>query len=221
MEVRMSTFQIDKVKIIDWLFPETNWDVLDETRYREVLGKLAGIVPLNSEVVEYLKNQKIKIGFHEQYHSGGGWTFLRNITLQPLKPGGDHLEPVRLSLIIHETFHLKQSIWMRLSMQGELRAWQYQKKHYPPIANTSGKQIGEEGEAYPKTQEYWDKLADLSPDSRDDLGAARNLMKHVASGYRSDRLPLYPLPQEIRYYLRQGKIRDAIQVVLNLVRGNS
>lgn len=217
----MSTFDIDGAKIIDWLFPESSWEKLDEQRFRQILDRLAGIDPLNSEVVEYLKTQKIRIGFHEQFHSGGGWTFLRNITLQPLKPDGDHLDPGRLSLIIHETFHLKQSLWMRLSMQGELRAWQYQKQHYPPIAKTSGKQIGEEDEAYPKTQEYWDKLADLSPDSREDLETARDVMKQVASGYRSDRLPLYPLPQEIGYCLRQGRIRDAIQAVLNLVRGNS
>jgi hypothetical protein len=217
----MSTFNIDGAKIIDWLFPESSWEKLDESRFRQILDRLAGVDPLNSEVVEYLKTQKVRIGFHEQFQSGGGWTILRNITLEPLKPDGDPLAPDRLSLIIHETFHLKQSIWMRLSMQGELRAWQYQKKHYPPIANTSGKQIGEEGEAYPKTKEYWDTLADLSPDSREDLEAARDVMKQVARGYRSDRLPLYPLPQEIGYHLRQGRVGDAIKVVMNLVRGNS
>ena len=217
----MSTFQIDSAKIIEWLFPESKWDALDETRYKQVLDRLAGLDSLSSEVAEYLNNQKIRIGFHEQYHSGGGWTILRNITLQPLEPGGDHLEPLRLSLIIHETFHLKQSLWMRLSMQGELRAWQYQQKYYPLIAKSKGKSIGEADEAYPRTKEHWDKLADLSPDSRGDLETARELMQRVAKGYRSNRLPLYPLPQEIGYYLKQGKIKDAIQAVLNLVRGNS
>lgn len=214
----MSTFQIDSAKIIDGLFPESRWDILDETRYKQVLDKLAGVDSLKSEVVEYLKSQKIKIGFHEQYHSGGGWTVLRNITLTP---GNDPMDPFALSLIIHETFHLKQSLWMRLSMQGELRAWQYQKEHYPLIANVKGRQIGEAGEAYSRTQDHWDKLAKLSPDSREDLETARNLMKSVAKGYRADRLPLYPLPQEISYHLKQGKFGQAIKVALNLFRGNA
>lgn len=131
------------------------------------------------------------------------------------------MDPFALSLIIHETFHLKQSLWMRLSMQGELRAWQYQKEHYPLIANVKGRQIGEAGEAYSRTQDHWDKLAKLSPDSREDLETARNLMKSVAKGYRADRLPLYPLPQEISYQLKQGKFGQAIKVALNLFRGNA
>lgn len=217
----MSTFNTDGAKIIDWLFPESRWEKLDEPRFRQILDRLVDIEPLNSEVVEYLKTQKVQIGFHEQFHSGGGWTVLKNITLKPLGSDGDHLDPGLLSLIIHETFHLKQSLWMRLSMQGELRAWQYQRQHYPSIAKVQGRQIGEEGEAYPRTKDHWEKLANLSPDSRDDLDTARDLMKRVARGYRSDRLPLYPLPQEIGYYLRHGRIRDAIRAVLNLVRGDS
>jgi hypothetical protein len=214
----MSTFEIDTAKIIEWLFPEANWKELELPMFEQVLERLAGIDELKSEVVDYLKGRKTKIGFHEQFHSGGGWTILRNITL---KPGADHLDPYVLSLIVHETYHLKQSILMRLSMQGELRAWQYQKKHYPSIARTQGNDIGAANEAYAGTKSHWDRLAALSPDSREDLETARDLMMRVARGYRSDRLPLYPLPQEIGYHLRRGRFKDAIQVVLNLVRGNS
>ena len=213
----MSTFKIEGAKILDGLFPEFNWEELDFERYQKVFEKMMSVDELSNEIVNYIKNKKIKIGFHKQYKSGGGWTFLRNITLTP---GDDPSDPYVLSLIIHETFHLQQSIPMRLSMQGELRAWQYQKQTYPDIANTKGNQIGMKNEAYGRgkeTNELWEKLSKLSPDSRDDLERARALMQEIAKGYRSDCLPLYPLPQEIGFCLRQGKIKEAIKAVINLI----
>jgi len=210
----MSTFKIEGAKILDGLFPEFKWEELDFERYNQVFEKLKRVDQLNTETVNYIKNKKIRIGFHKQYKSGGGWTVLRNITLTP---GDDPFKPYVLSLIIHEIFHLKQSVWMRLSMQGELRAWQHQKQTYPQIANTTGNEIGADDEAYEGTKEYWDKLATLSPDSREDLETAREVMQNVSKGYRSDCLPLYPLPQEIGFCLRQGKIKEAINAVINLI----
>jgi len=213
----MSTFKIDGANWIDWIFPESTWEELDMTRYQELFNKLNDVESLKTGVLDFLKGKKIRIGFHKQYNAGAGWTFLKNITL---RPGDNPTDPYVLSLIIHETFHLKQSFWMRLSVQGELMAWQYQKLTYPPIARTKGNEIGSSHEAYGGTKEHWDKLFALSPESRDDLMAAQDIMKDVAAGYRSDRLPLYPLPKEIGYYLKQGRIMDAIKVITNLIRGN-
>ncbi len=210
----MSTFKIEGAKILDGLFPEFNWEELDFERYQRVFEKLMSADQLSTEIANYIQNKKIRIGFHKQYKSGGGWTLLKNITLTP---GDDPFDPYVLSLIIHETFHLKQSVWMRLSMQGELRAWQYQKQTYPEIAKTPGNEIGANKEAYGGTKEHWVKLANLSPDSREDLETARDVMRNIAKGYRSDCLPLYPLPQEIRFCLRQGKIKEAINAVINLI----
>ena len=140
----MSTFKIEGAKILDGLFPEFNWEELDFERYQKVFEKMMSVDELSNEVVNYIKNKKIKIGFHKQYKSGGGWTLLKNITLTP---GDDPFNPYVLSLIIHETFHLKQSVWMRLSMQGELRAWQYQRQTYPAIAKIKGNDIGADDEA--------------------------------------------------------------------------
>jgi len=219
----MSTFEIDTSKIIDWLFPESNWNELEDQQYGQVLEKLSVTDSLKSEVADYLRVRNIRIGFHEQYRSGAGWTFLRSITLKPgkdpLKSNQDLLNPAVLSLIVHETYHLKQSIWMRLSMQGELRAWQFQKRMYPSIAN--GNEIGAEGDAYSGTKEHWDVLDRFSPDSREHLEWVRDVMKRVAKGYRSDRLPLYPLPQEIGFHLKRGDVIEAVKVVLNLLRGNN
>ena len=214
----MSTFKIEGAKWIDWAFPEFNWEELDSPKYQEVFDILKSVDSLKDDVLDYLQSNKVRIGFHKQYNAGGGWTFLKNITLTP---GDDPKDPYVLSLIIHETFHLQQSIWMRLSMQGELKAWKYQKETYPQIARTKGNEIGSPHEAYGGTKEHWDKLAVLSPNSREHLKTAQSVMKDVAAGYRSDRLPLYPLPQEIVYFLKQGKVMDAIHAVTNLIRGNS
>jgi len=214
----MSTFKIEGVKWIDWLIPELNWKELDLPEYQEVFDNLNNIDLLDTNVVNYLKTKKFKVGFHKQYNSGGGWTFLKNITLTP---GDDPKDPYVLSLIIHEAFHLTQSLWMRLSMQGELKAWKYQKQIYPQIARTKGNEIGSPNEAYGGTKQHWDKLADLSLDSRESLRIAQSVMKDIARGYRSDRLPLYPLPKEILFYLKQWKIKEAVHAVTNLIRGNS
>jgi hypothetical protein len=221
VEVSMSTFKIEGAKILDWLIPEFKWESLDFTRSQQIFEKLLSTDQLGSEILEYIKKRRPRIGFHKQYKSGGGWTLFGNITLSP---GDDPFDPYVLSLILHEAFHLRQSILMRLSMQGELRAWQYQKQTYPGIAKVKGNAIGSKDEAYGRgkeTRELWEELSKLSPDSREDLKKAQTLMQDIAKGYRSDSLPLYPLPQEIGFCLRQGKIKDAVAVVLKLIRAGS
>lgn len=193
----MSTFKIEGKKFLVGIFPEWVWEELKSDIYDQVVDKLSGIEQLKSDVVDYMKSKRIRIGFHKQYKSGGGWTVLRNITLSP---GDDPMNPYVLSLIIHETYHLKQSIWMRLSMQGELRAWQYQKQTYPAIAKSPGNEIGNPGEAYGGTAAHWEELSKLSAESREDLAKAQDVMAKVSPGYRSGCLPLYPLGEEFKYY---------------------
>jgi hypothetical protein len=211
---RMSTFKIEKTGFLDRLFPERHWDELIGEKYKEVLQKISETTQLKDEVAGYIKNNRIRLGFHKQYKSGGGWTLLRNITLSP---GDNPLSPYVLSLIVHETFHLKQTLWMRLSMQGELRAWQYQKYTYPEIARTKGNDIGSNGEAYAGTKEFWDELSKLSPDSRDDLEQAQGLMRKVSPGYRSGCLPLFPPGKEFVYFWRQREYAKAFGVLWKLI----
>jgi hypothetical protein len=209
----MSTFKIDGKKLLNGLFPELNWEKLNSDKYDEILKKLSSAAGLD-DAINYIKEKKVKIGFHKQYKSGGGWTFLRNITLSP---GDDPLNPYVLSLIIHETFHLRQTIWMRLSMQGELRAWQYQKRTYPDIAKIKGNEIGSSGEAYSGTKEHWDELSTLNPDSRDDLKKAQDVMTKVSPGYRAGCLPLYPLGKEFKYYWERKEYMSAFGVIWTLI----
>ncbi len=210
----MSAFKIEKTGFLDGLFPEWHWDELIGEKYEEVLQKLSEIPKIKDEVAGYIRNNRIRLGFHKQYKSGGGWTLLRNITLSP---GDNPLSPYVLSLIVHETFHLKQTLWMRLSMQGELRAWQYQKHTYPEIARTKGNDIGSNGEAYAGTKEFWDELSKLSPDSRNDLEQAQGLMRKVSPGYRSGCLPLFPPGKEFAYFWRQREYAKAFGVLWKLI----
>ena len=210
----MSTFKIEGKKFLVGIFPEWVWDELKSDVYDQVVEKLSGIEQLKSDVVDYMKSKRIRIGFHKQYKSGGGWTVLRNITLSP---GDDPMNPYVLSLIIHETYHLKQSIWTRLSMQGELRAWQYQKQTYPAIAKSPGNEIGTRGEAYGGTAVHWDELSKLSAESREDLAKAQDVMTKISPGYRSGCLPLYPLGEEFKYYWGRKEYLSAFKVFWTLI----
>ena len=193
------------------LFPETKWDELLSADYSQLFQRLREAGPLGSKAASYIQSKKVRLGFFKQYKSGAGWTFLRNITLAP---DMDLEKPYALSLIIHEAFHLEQGILMRLSMRGELLAWQHQERAYFELAK---KRIGDSGEAYGGTRRHWDELMQLSADSREDLKRAQEVTRNIAPTYRSYCLPLYPLHQEIWYYLRQGKFKEATEAVKNLV----
>jgi len=193
------------------LFPETKWKELLPDQYGLVFQRLRAAGPLNSEAAAYLQKKRIRLGFHQQYKSGAAWTFLRNITLAPK---GDLEGAYILSLIVHEAFHLRQSILMRLSMQGELLAWQHQERVYFEL---TGKRIGGADQAYRNTRRFWKELVSLSPYSRDDLARARELTRNIAPTYRSYCLPLYPLPREIGYCLIRGNFKDAFNAVRNLI----
>ena len=47
----------------------------------------------------------------------------------------------------------------------------------------------------------------------------RDLMIAIAPRYRAYALPIYPLHQEIGYYLRQGNFKGIIEMFRNLAKG--
>ena len=201
------------------LIPETDWKDLDLDIYEQLLERLRNTDQLGSGLIEYARKKKQRIGFFSQANSGAGWTVLGNVTLRP-EDRDKLFEPYVLSLIVHEMFHVqKQSFLMRLSMQGELDAWQYQCRTYPSLTKT-GAAIGSRGEAYSSkdktTNEIWEQLSRLSSGSRADLEKARDLMIAIAPGYRAYRLPIYPLHRELWFHLRQGKFRAAFNVIRSL-----
>lgn len=193
------------------VLPEIRWQELDHAVYQQVFHKLEMVGELGSATVQYIRDHKVKIGFFEQAHSGAGWTLSHNITLAP---GDEPVNPYTLSLICHEAHHLSQPFFLRVSVQGELGAWQHQQEAYSEIA---GAPIGAPGQAYPGTQEHWDELSQLSPDSRQDLRAAQVVMCRISPTYRSHCLPLFPLHKEIGYQIKQGQIKEAFSAIWNLV----
>ena len=193
------------------LFPETKWKELQSADYSQVFQQLQEAGPLGAEAVAFIREKKVKLGFYEQYKSGAGWTFLRNITLAPEVMLDN---PYALCLIIHEVFHLRQSILERLSMRGELLAWQHQERAYFELTK---KWIGDPGQAYAGTRKHWDELLQLSADSRDDLKKAQGVTRNISPEYRSYCLPLYPLHQELGYFLKQGKFKEAFSAVKNMI----
>jgi hypothetical protein len=209
-------------KALGVLIPETDWQDLELAMYEDLIDRLRYTDQLGSGLIEYARKKNQRIGFFSQANSGAGWTVLGNITLRP--EDRDRLfEPYILSLIVHEMFHLqKQSFLMRLSMQGELDAWQYQCRTYPHLTKT-GAPIGSRGEAYSSsdrtTQEVWEELVRLSSASRADLEKARELMIAISPGYRADRLPIYPLHRELWFHLRQGRFGEALIVIRSLFLG--
>jgi len=193
------------------LFPETRWKELLPDEYNQVIQRLRAAGPLGAEAAAYLKKKRIRLGFHNQYKNGAAWTFRRNIILAPK---GDLEGPNTLCLIVHEAFHLRQSLLKRLSMQGELLAWQHQERAYFEL---TGRWIGGANQAYPNTRHFWDELMQLSPYSREDLVRAQELTWNIDPSYRSYCLPLYPLHKESGYYLARGKFKDIYITVRKLI----
>ena len=206
----MSDATVGKKAFLNGLFPETNWSELKPDDYKLVYQRLGNAGPLGAQAARYLQEKRTKIGFHKQYKSGAGWTLLKNITLTP---GAKLSDPYTLCLISHEAFHLRQSVLMRLSVRGELIAWQYQKRAYREL---TGKDIGAPGQAYGGTKEIWQKLSRFSANNRQDLQRAQKTMKAISPDYRSDCLPLLPLTEEVGFCLRRWKIGEAAAAIWNL-----
>ncbi|MEP7134381.1 MAG: hypothetical protein ABI904_05565 [Chloroflexota bacterium] len=207
----MTTATKNAVSIIKSILPELDWNEIKPAEYEQVFQTLMAAGTFNASAAQFMKQAKIRLGLHQQYKSGAGWTVLRDITLAPEEK---LLDPYTLCLISHELFHIQQSLLNRLSVRGELLAWQYQIKSYHEL---TGMDIGDHGQAYGGTKVYWDQIALLNPDSRDDLLKAQVLMKKVSPDYRSDCLPLFPLMKEVGFYLGKGRIKDAYDVVWNLI----
>lgn len=127
--------------------------------------------------------------------TGARWTALGHIELNPSNVAD---EIYALSLIVHEVRHLRQGILGALSVRGELEAWQEQ---FVYLKSLTGKYS-----AVPRHQTIIEELMILSLDDRADLQRARQLMREVGGKkYRIDLLPLYPLGQEIWFWLA-GKV---------------
>jgi hypothetical protein len=177
------------------IIPETGWVQFTPTEREQLLHNLDGFGAHGPPASAYLRAHNTAFGYIPQTTSGAGWTLSNNLTLPP---GADLNNQRILAVIIHEVLHLQQPLSMRLSVQGELLAWQLE---YQAYHAATGIHYGESGAPFAGTSPQWQALSQLSPDSHEHLAQAQRLMKAVSPRYRAHLLPLYPLGREAAYRL--------------------
>jgi hypothetical protein len=145
------------------------------------------------EAVKYIHARKTKIGMKRARKSVGAfWTMAGSAHLNSALYSSESslISPNAWTLLIHEVRHLQQGMLIALSIYGELDAWQYQFQVFKKITGRTLSPLAEEILALP-----------LSMD-RKNLQHARQLMTRMAGkSYGAGLLPLYPIHQEIKYWL--------------------
>jgi hypothetical protein len=159
---------------------------------------VAGLGEEGCAAIEFLKARRVKIGFRKvRPNVGAFWTAFGNIRLNSQYYSYEtSLEDLRIrTLIIHEARHLQQGLVTALSVYGELDAWQLEfgvyyrvKRRYPHPAITELMQLP------------------LGFDRAVLKKAAALMQDYAGKGYRVDLLPLFPLGQEIKYWLARKRV---------------
>lgn len=179
------------------IIPELGWEKLTPATLEQLLNQLDAFIPYGPPAAAYLRAHATKLGYFAQTGNAAAWTLFNNLIL---RPETDLNHPRTMALLIHEVLHLQQAFTLRLSVQGELLAWQLEYKVYHAA---TGKYYGEADTPFAGKKAEWESLAQLSADSRQDLALAQRLMRQISPGYRSHLLPLYPLGRELWHRLTQ------------------
>lgn len=156
-----------------------------------VICHLAKYKGVGVETCEYIRKHNVHLKFSKLIHSAAAWTFGGNIQLDIERSSGTTLydDQYLLSLVVHETCHLKQGFLTALSVYGELNAWQVGFRFFKEISGVA---------LHPVIEEVLDLPLNWS---RENLSKAALLMKRVSPVYRIDLLPLYPIHQELLWRL--------------------
>lgn len=170
---------------------------MEHAVWRENL--LEAVTQLGEEgrvAVEYVRAHRTRIGFRRARASiGAYWTVFGTIRLNSqYYTYQTSLDDLRIkTLIIHEARHLQQGIITALSVYGELDAWQLEFGIYYRLKGN-----------YPHAAVAELMALPLKYDRNVLKKAARLMQAYAGKGYRVDLLPLFPLHQEIKYWvLRQ------------------
>lgn len=143
------------------------------------------------EAVDYLVSHNITIEHVEKGSLGEGvgaaWWYKAHPTeFHTLWIDNSELEKdynYGLSLVLHETIHMKQGPEFALSVLGEQEAWQKGFIFYKDLAGH-----------YPGNQQIAEKIVNLPyNDNPENLEEARNLMLQFNPEYQADLLPRYPI----------------------------
>jgi hypothetical protein len=160
----------------------------------KLFEQLANINEDGLAAVEYMRAHGTKVDFERASPSVGAfWTLRGNIKLNARHYSYETSlpDPYFLSLVVHEVCHLQQGFFTALSVYGELEAWQVGFRVFHSVAGR-----------YPRNSAVREIMTLPWNWNRGILSRARALMQaYSGKGYRSDLLPLYPLPAEIRFWL--------------------
>lgn len=173
------------------VFPELGWKKLTPATVESLLNRLDAFTPDGPAASSYLRQHATRFGYFAQTGNAAAWTLTNSLILHPETELDD---PRTMAILIHEVLHLQQPFSLRLSVQGELAAWQLE---YQVYHTATGKWYGESDAPFNGSNTQWETLSRLSPNSRPHLAQAQRLMKEISPTYRSHLLPLYPLGREI------------------------
>ena len=141
----------------------------------------------------FLRAHKTRISFWKvRKNVGAFWTMFGTIHFNSLHYSykSDIADIRLLTLLIHEVKHLQQGFLLALSVYGELEAWQLQFRLYHQLTDRQPHPAIAELLSLPL---IYDRAV---------LKKAVTLMQaYAGKGYRANLLPLYPLGQEIKYWL--------------------
>jgi hypothetical protein len=160
----------------------------------QLLGNLERCGPSGAAAVQYMRLRGITLGMHDQ-PTAARWRLEKRIEIHPRYADGAADAPYALSLVVHEVEHLRQGLFVALSVYGELAAWQAQFVFMGEVAGRFHDDPRQEGviARLSALALCWDRSV---------LESARRLMREYAGeSYRIDLLPLYPLHQEIVFWL--------------------
>ncbi len=165
----------------------------EQTWFEHALTALSNSGAAGRASVQYIRQNKIRLGFSRQKSTGASWFDWRRlrfgIFLRADYASRQPDDQWVCTLIAHEAKHREQGIAEALSVRGELVAWQLQ---YDILMDFSA-----------QLRDAWRELRTLDPDNCADLERAVELMKQLAgAGYRIDLLPLWPLSEEGVHRLR-------------------
>jgi hypothetical protein len=166
---------------------------MDHTAWvNAVLQKLDNAGPDGRAAVAYIAARHVQIGFRKQGEATGAmWWIDGNLYLNPAQYS-DATPPddaYMLSLLAHEALHLRQGLFTALSRYGEFQAWQVGFKILKSLDPAQISPVLEQIMALPFGWE------------RGVIRQAAALMIQYDPGYRINWLPVYPLGQELRYWL--------------------
>src|SRR5258706_5919754 len=176
----MSTATMNATSLFKLIFPESDWTEIKPEEYEQVFQALMAAGNMNASAAQFMKRANIKLGLHQQYKSGAGWTFLGNITLAP---DAKVLDPYTLCLISHEIIHIQQPLLARLSVRGEMLAWQFQIKAYREL---TGNEIGDQGQAYGGRKNYFGQNTEPFTHFTDYPFDSQAVIKKITPADRSD-----------------------------------